>query len=68
MTDEEYRFIHDITNKLSATDGKIRKIKRTENLTEIFVDLEKIGTYNYEALKLLQAFKNYIEKRDSGAK
>ena len=61
MNENEYKFLHDLTNKLVSLDGKLRRIKKCESTMEILCEVDKIKSYNDEALLLLQEYKRYIE-------
>ena len=61
MNEKDYNFIHDLTNKLVALDGKLRKIKKCETTMEILAEVEKIKGYSDESMKLLSDYKNYLE-------
>lgn len=65
MNEKEYNFIHDLTNKLTALDGKLRKVKKCESIVDIMCEIEKINVYNTESLSLLTEYKKYLEQKEN---
>lgn len=68
MTEKQYEFIHALTNKLVAMDGKVRlikiKINEEQNVPEHLAHLESLLS---QALTLLEAERERIMALDQAS-
>ncbi|MFK8138922.1 MAG: hypothetical protein AB8E15_11215 [Bdellovibrionales bacterium] len=63
MKDLQANFLHDLTNKLTIIDGKLKRVDRCESVTEIKMLINKLRAQSKEALDILKDFKESLEDR-----
>ena len=54
---------NDLTNLLTAIEGKIRRIKKAQSMEDVQVETEKLGTYNEKALNLLVEYREKLRNK-----
>jgi len=61
MTEEE-QFIHDLTNKVIAVSGKLKRIKKRGGNDSV-EDIEKADRNADEAIKIIKRYKETMENK-----
>ena len=60
MNEDQRKMMHDLSNKLTSMDGKVRRIRKAETLDQAKEQLEKLEEYRKEAQEILMALKSSL--------
>lgn len=61
MDNKEREYFHSIMNKLTAIDGKLRKVTKLNEDEKIAEDLEKLKTLNSDLQDLLIKYREHAK-------